>query len=248
MGWLWSSNPKPIEAPTLPDTTPATKPSAQTSTAQHSPRPEPPQSADDAELQKFMEFFKAEEAAAGSHQTNQQQGGPGPKPSPLPEWLAKMITPKDNPLYKEAEAPRRDPLSESLLPTDMSCRQAFDAAWGCNSVGGQWNAVYRYGEMRSCSEKWDDFWFCMRHRASSGPVKEEIIRAHYRNKEHAKYYAPGRVSSEDVWEARTRKVDPDTTFAQSIDVPDMGDEEWRRMESERRQKIRDGLGFDKSDS
>lgn len=196
-----------------------------------------------------MEFFKAEEAAAAASSRangDAQQQHTGPKPSPLPEWFAKMITPKDNPLYKEPDAPRRDPLSESLLPTDMSCRQAFDAAWGCNSVGGQWNAVYRYGEMRSCTERWDDFWFCMRHKSASGPVKEDLIRAHYRNKEHAKYYAPGRASSEDVWEARVQKVAPGSAFTETIDVPTMGDEEWRKMENERRQKIRDGLGFDKS--
>ncbi|EGX93429.1 hypothetical protein CCM_04803 [Cordyceps militaris CM01] len=241
MGWLWSSNSKPAETPLSQDTPPTQTPS-------QAPRAQPPQpkpqSADDAELQKIMDFFKADEAASSSSSGAARPHEPAP--SPLPEWLAKMITPKDNPRYKEADAPRRDPLSESLLPTDMSCRQAFDAAWGCNSVGGQWNAVYRYGEMRSCTEKWDDFWFCMRHKSSSGPVKEELIRTHYRNKEHAKYYAPGRASSEDVWEARTHKVAPDTAFTESIDVPTMGDEEWRKMESERRQKIRDGLGFEKS--
>ncbi|OAA76672.1 hypothetical protein LEL_06356 [Akanthomyces lecanii RCEF 1005] len=244
MGWLWSSNAKPTEAPTSQDPPPTNTP---TQTPPSQPSPPKPQSAEDAELQKFMEFFKAEEAAAASSRVNgDTQQHTGPKPSPLPEWFAKMITPKDNPLYKEPDAPRRDPLSESLLPTDMSCRQAFDAAWGCNSVGGQWNAVYRYGEMRSCTEKWDDFWFCMRHKSASGPVKEDLMRTHYRNKEHAKYYAPGKASSEDVWEARVQKVAPDTVFTESIDVPTMADEEWRKMESERRQKIRDGLGFDKS--
>lgn len=246
MGWLWSSNSKPNEA-TAPDNTsssPNTSSQAPVAPAASS-QPKPPQSAEDAELQKFMDFFKAEEAAAASQ--NRQGQKHEPKPSPLPEWLTKMITPKDNPLMKEPDAPRRDPLSESLLPTDMSCRQAFDMAWGCNSVGGQWNAVYRYGEMRSCSEKWDDFWFCMRNKSSSGPVKDDLMRAHYRNKEHNKYYAPGKPSSEDVWEARTHKVEPGMAFSEGIEIPTMGDDEWRKMESERRQKIRDGLGFDKSE-
>ncbi|KAJ6783088.1 hypothetical protein PWT90_08614 [Aphanocladium album] len=241
MGWLWSSNSKPAEAPTSQDASPTNTPPRAPPVPPSQPKP---QSGDDAELAKLMEFFKAEEAAASN--PNRDASQHQPKPSPLPEWFAKMITPKDNPLYKEPDAPKRDPLSESLLPTDMSCRQAFDMAWGCNSVGGQWNAVYRYGEMRSCSEKWDDFWFCMRHKSSSGPVKEDLMRTHYRNKEHAKYYAPGKASSEDVWEARKTKVDPDTVFTESIDVPTMGDEEWRKMENDRRQKIRDGLGFDKS--
>ncbi|OAR01001.1 hypothetical protein LLEC1_03354 [Akanthomyces lecanii] len=199
MGWLWSSNSKPAEVPTS-QITPPTNPSTQTPPSRP-PQPKP-QSAEDAELQKFMEFFKAEEAAAAaasSRANGDSQQHTGPKPSPLPEWLAKM-----------------------------------------------WNAVYRYGEMRSCTDKWDDFWFCMRHKSASGPVKEDLVRTHHRNREHAKYYAPGRPSSEDVWEARAEKVAPDTVFAERIDVPTMGDEEWREMESERRQRIRDGLGFDKS--
>lgn len=243
MGWLWSSNPKPTEAQVSQDI-PTTNTSTQPLTTATAPTSKP-QSADDVELQKFMDFFKAEEAAASNPNRSEQQQLP-PKPSPLPEWFAKMITPKDNPLYKEPDAPRRDPVSESLYPTDMSCRDAFDMAWGCNSVGGQWNAVYRYGEMRSCSEKWEDFWFCMRNRASSGPVKEELMRTHYRNREHAKYYAEGKSSSEDVWEPRTEKVAPGTVFAEAIELPSVGDEEWRKMETERRQKIRDRLGFDKS--
>ncbi|KAM3547894.1 hypothetical protein MY1884_009397 [Beauveria asiatica] len=244
MGWLWSSDSKPTETPTsqnIPPTSPATQPPP----TQQPTRPKP-QSAEDAELQKFMDFFKAEEAAAASS-SSRAVPPHEPKSSPLPEWLAKMITPKDSPLYKEADAPRRDPLSESLLPTEMSCREHFDAAWGCNLLGGQWNAVYRDGRMRTCSDKWDDFWFCMRHRASSGPVKEEAIRTHYRNKEYQKYYAPGKANSEDVWEARMEKMPPSTAFTEEIDPPSMGDEEWRIMELERRQKIRDELGFDKSD-
>ncbi|OAA59268.1 hypothetical protein ISF_06203 [Cordyceps fumosorosea ARSEF 2679] len=246
MGWLWTSNSTPAAAASpAPQDVPPTNPSSQTPPIQPPQPPQPKsQSPDDAELQKLMDFFKAEEAAAAASPSSSSQP---PKPSPLPEWLAKMVTPKDNPLYREPDAPRRDPLSESLLPTDMSCRQAFDAAWACNSVGGQWNAVYRYGEMRACSEKWDDFWFCMRHRAASGPVKEELVRAHYRNREHAKYYAPGKANSEDVWEARREKVRPGEAFAESIDLPVVADEEWREMETERRQKIRDGLGFGKTD-
>lgn len=240
MGWLWSS--KPASAAPSSETAPTNTSSQTPSPDSADASPPPQQSADDIEIQKFMEFFKAEEAAASQAPRKPQDE----KPSPLPEWLLKMVAPKDNPLVKEPDAPRRSPLSESLLPTDMSCRQAFDAAWGCNSVGGQWNAVYRYGEMRSCSEKWDDFWFCMRNKSHSGPVKDELVRSHYRNREFNKYYAPGRASSEDIWEAREKKVEPGSVFGEAIELPSVGDDEWRRQESERRQKIRDGLGFDRS--
>jgi len=127
----------------------------------------------------------------------------------------------------------------------MSCRQAFDLAWACNSLGGQWNSVYRYGAMRSCSEQWDDFWFCMRTKNYATDAKADAVRAHYRDKEHAKY-GPGKPSSEDIWEARTAKVPPGSTFTQSMDAPTVSDDEWREMETERRRHIRQGLGFDKA--
>lgn len=99
----------------------------------------------------------------------------------------------------------------------MSCRTAFDQAWACNGFGGQWNAVYRYGHMRSCSEQWDDFWFCMRMRSKTGKVKEDMIRARYREKEWKKY-GPGKPSSEDVWESRERKVEPGSVFNEEISL------------------------------
>lgn len=123
----------------------------------------------------------------------------------------------------------------------MSCRQAFDAAFHCNSLGGQWTSVYRAGSVRSCSEHWDDFWFCMRTRAYSSPQKEEAIRDHYRKKEYAKYFAPGRPSSTDVWEPRTEKVEPGSAFREPLDMPDVSDEEWRRREIERRRRVQEFL-------
>ncbi|KAK5998027.1 hypothetical protein PT974_00397 [Cladobotryum mycophilum] len=130
----------------------------------------------------------------------------------------------------------------------MSCRQAFDLAWSCNSLGGQWNAVYRQGTMRSCSHHWDAFWFCMRTKSYTAGVKEPAVREHYRRLEYEKYYAPGKPSSEDIWEARTEKVDQGTMFVEPIELPRVDDEEWRKMEDERRKRIRKDLGYEKSES
>ena len=66
-------------------------------------------------------------------------------------------------------------LEESLLPTEMSCRQAFDAAFYCQSLGGQFNNLYRYGTIRSCSENWKDFWFCMRTKGYPPEQKEGMV-------------------------------------------------------------------------
>ena len=89
----------------------------------------------------------------------------------------------------------------ALYPTSMSCRAAFDSAFYCQSLGGQWNNVYRYGELRNCKEKRADFWFCMRTNRGSmnDERRKEKIREHYKAKDQK--YREGK-SSEDVWEMR----------------------------------------------
>ncbi|KAK6825076.1 Early meiotic induction protein 1 [Apiospora arundinis] len=144
----------------------------------------------------------------------------------------------------DAERPQPlDPLSESLLPTTMSCRQAFDAAFYCQGVGSQFHSIYRAGTVRSCSEHWDDFWFCMRNRTASGPRKEEAVRDYYRRREWNKY-GPGRPSSADVWESRDEKVPYDSAFRETYESPTLGDEEWRVKEMEHRRAVQEALAKD----
>lgn len=240
MGWLWSSSSSSQDkSNTSTQDKPAAPPPAPSSSTGAPNEP----STDAAELQKFMDLFQAE-AASASKPSEQSSSTSSSSSS---SWFSRFSSSNDpSATANIPNAPRRDPVSESLLPTDMSCRQAFDLAWSCNGLGGQWNAVYRYGEMRSCSEQWNDFWFCMRLKSYSGPVKEEMVRTHYRNKEHAKYYEQGKPNSEDIWEARKIKVAPDSVFTEGIEPPAVGDEEWREQESARRSKIRSGLGYEKS--
>lgn len=159
-------------------------------------------------------------------------------------------------------------LGEAVLPTHMSCRQAFDLAWACQSPAGQWRAVYRHGGVRPCSQLWDDFWFCMRvKRLADGgdggdpdTPKAQAVRAHYRRKELDRYYAPGQPSSEDVWRSRTvdEVLPPGAVFTQNFQVviADDGDKAQgqddgaRRdadnilADAERRQNIRQKMGYD----
>lgn len=136
--------------------------------------------------------------------------------------------------------PRLSPLAESLLPTTMDCEQAFNQAFYCQSLGGQWNNIYRYGGVRSCSDNWDDFWFCMRVKGyQPGPVKDDMIREHYRNKHLAKY-GPGKPSSEDVWRERRERVEPGTAFSEQVEAPTVSDAEYQKWEMERMAKIRNG--------
>lgn len=149
------------------------------------------------------------------------------------------------PAAQQLQHPKQlDPISESLLPTTMVCRDALDAAFYCQSPGGQWNAVYREGNVRSCSDHWEDLWFCMRTRAMTGKMKEGMIRDHYRAKELRKY-GPGKPNSTDVWESREDKVEPGTAFTERYAPPNISDEEWRTLEIQNRRAVQDALAKEK---
>ncbi|TDZ37820.1 Early meiotic induction protein 1 [Colletotrichum spinosum] len=242
MGWLWAS-PSPPKSPAPGETS-----KAPTTTA---PPAKSTDSDMDPEIQKFLALF----------QSDGKQEEPAPEPTQQPtststskptstssssSWFSLKSSPNaPSQTNNRAITPPADPnsVSESLLPTEMSCRQAFDMAFHCQSVGGQWNSIYRYGTMRSCSEHWEDFWFCMRIKGYTGKMKEEVIKAHYRQKEHDKY-DDGKPNSEDVWQARTTKILPGTVFTEKFDEPALDDEEWQKMEMDRRRQIRTGLGIE----
>ncbi|KAI0381533.1 hypothetical protein F5Y04DRAFT_254777 [Hypomontagnella monticulosa] len=254
MGWMWSSSSSPSKGPNASEqNTPAS--AAKQAESEYS----------DPEIAKFMAQLQAEfggnskstsqptsesetkstpppptpSQSSSSSWTRSLWGFSSSKPAPEPTPTPSSILTKSTPSQPTATPERLDPISESLLPSTMSCRQAFDNAFHCNSLGGQWTAVYREGTVRSCSEQWEDFWFCMRTRTYPSPQKEEAIRAHYRAKEWAKYHAPGRASSADVWEPRAEKVERDTAFRERMEMPDVSDEEWRRMEIERRRRVQE---------
>lgn len=146
-----------------------------------------------------------------------------------------------------------DDPGSSQYPETMSCRVAFDYAFQCKTLRGQWQGAYRYGEWRDCSEPWADFWFCMRTRTWGTETRARATREYFADKERRKYYAPGARSSEDVWEARTTKVPVEEVFAHRdmvakgakvVGDAEAGDDsEWRAKESERRRKIRQELGI-----
>ncbi|KAF2488494.1 hypothetical protein BU16DRAFT_427512, partial [Lophium mytilinum] len=95
------------------------------------------------------------------------------------------------------------PSPDSLYPSTMSCSAAFDSAFYCQSLGGKFNDIYRYGELRSCSEHWASFWFCMRSKSLGAEERARKVQEHYREK--AARVKAGR-SSEDVWEVRGEPV------------------------------------------
>ncbi|KAJ6439634.1 6-phosphofructo-2-kinase 1 [Purpureocillium lavendulum] len=235
MGWLWTSSSAPKPSDSQQDARADSNPPSTGQTAA-------PNEPVDPEIQKFYDLFKNDDSSP-SPNANPSESSNDQSKSTLASWLTLKASPKSS--QAPPEAPIGDALSESLLPTDMSCRQAFDLAWSCNSLGGQFNAVYRYGEMRSCSEHWDDFWFCMRTKSYTGELKEKMVRAHYREKEWRRY-GSGKPNSEDVWESRTVKVPPGTAFTERVDAPTLSDDEWRRAEDSRRKAVRAELGHDQA--
>ena len=128
----------------------------------------------------------------------------------------------------------------------MSCRDAFDYAWHCHTPGSQWNAVYRYGGVRNCTELWDDFWFCMRTKNYGPEGRAEAIREHYRTKEEQKY-GGGKPSSEDVWESREERVPVGSVFKAEFSPPVVDDKQYRINEMERRRRIRRELGLESNE-
>lgn len=101
------------------------------------------------------------------------------------------------------ERPKED-YSNSLYASTMSCSACFDQAYYCSSVGGQLNNVYRYGALRSCSDLWAQWRFCMRTKVMSEDTKHSKIREF--NQRRAAKYKMG-PSSEDVWELRKEPVE-----------------------------------------
>ncbi|KAF5678887.1 early meiotic induction 1, partial [Fusarium heterosporum] len=131
MGWLWSSAPPSEDKTSAPvKETPPTISTTSTSTSISAPITTPSSNSNaDPEIQKFLELFEAEKNAKPSPATQEEESS---STSTLPSWLTlKKSSRPSAPM--PSDIPPRDPLSEALLPAEMSCRQAFDQAWACNS-------------------------------------------------------------------------------------------------------------------
>ncbi|EON66824.1 hypothetical protein W97_06226 [Coniosporium apollinis CBS 100218] len=211
MGWWWKSDP---QTPVLHPSDPTPDPLPTASQPPASPReiadgPSHPHSHDsdpmpkqartrdeqaDAELSSFL----AELASPGSRQHGVQSSGgadaAGPSHTNASTALSTSTSSQPPP---KAESSNDDLTS---YPTTMSCRAAFDSAFYCQSLGGQFNAIYRHGQLRSCAPLWSDFWFCMRLKSYSEEEKAEMVSGRYREKEEK--VRQGR-NSEEVWVRRT---------------------------------------------
>lgn len=233
MGWLWSSDAPASPTPPIPEKS-ASTPLQSTPETSVAPTQSKPFSRDELAEQELQSFLKEIDAEVKTSSTKYNRV-PRSLPSSAPATKTVQPTPSQS-----SDDPN-EPLSSQLLPTTMSCRTAFDAAFYCNSFGGRFNDLYRYGNLRSCSETWGDFWFCMRTRTYSSPEKENAIKEHYRQKESRKYdKGLGRESSEDVWKPRERKLEWGAAFNKEFEEFEGSDEEWRDQQRRWRREHREG--------
>lgn len=202
MGWLWSSSPTSSDNEAI-HTSSTAKPDWALSDEQRQrifgqPRPEQnPQESRESKADKELEALinslsfpdpKSRDAAS------QRSENPTPEQQQEDRAIHERILP-DGTLNISREA---------LYPRTMSCRQAFDQAYYCQSLGGKFKDIYRFGALQSCSEQWGAFWFCMRTKSLSPQERERQIREHYAEREGRRRKAFG--NSEDVWELRTKAV------------------------------------------
>ncbi|KAJ5090376.1 hypothetical protein N7532_009060 [Penicillium argentinense] len=179
MGWWWSSSPEKDSK----NETASTHTSAPEELVPNAPPPKqltPDQQAE-LEFSQILASLREEEDTFAKNLQQMQSESNGTDAKFSPDQPTSAIAP------------------DSLYQDTMSCRQAFDYAFFCQSFGGQFVNVYRYGEMRSCSEHWDNFWLCMKTRGWSDELRKKTIRDHNRKK--AIKYKTG-PSSEDVWDVR----------------------------------------------
>lgn len=184
MGWWWTSSLQRDDIRNKP--TPPSNPSEPAPQNVAPPKELTPDEQADLEFSQILASLQEAEAASSSKALNGS--------SPFNGNVADATGPSE---------PSSSIAPESLYADEMSCRTAFDYAFFCQSFGGQFVNVYRYGELRSCSEHWDNFWLCMRTRSWSDRLRKKAIRAH--NVKKAIKYKTG-PSSEDVWDVR---LEPD---------------------------------------
>ena len=186
MGWFWGDSAAKEESPSYIRDESSSRPELATpQPPQPSPEAIPVQprvlSRDeqaDAELQDFLKEFHTEQEDASPSQ-----------PAPITSQI------------------NHSSIAPSVLyPTTMSCRAAFDSAFYCQSLGGQFTSIYRYGKIRNCSDQWHNFWFCM--RTNRGVMGEEErkrrIQDHYRGRDTKYENGP---SSEDIWRLREVRIE-----------------------------------------
>ena len=223
MGWLWtspndSSTSTPIGDSNQSDSSDRGQFLSQVNVAKETTSPFPTQDAPSTEPTPTLTRDEAADAELRAFLTS----------------LEEPRTPQNSTKTLSSSTFRQNSSDPALInptdvhPTTVSCRAAFDAAFYCASLGGQFTSLYRYGQLRQCSQEWSDFWWCMRTNRSFMSDEERAKKVLERGvrREREKYGGEGRGSSEDVWERRGRKVQG--AFNGDLDTLERQEWEWQR--------------------
>ena len=216
MGYWWSSSsssssppPQAQESQTYQETV-AVATTQSTSPALSHTRPEPlsPDQQADKEFESFFATLEANAPSDTPHYTRSTKPNDStttPLQQEIFDSAQHVPSGSINASTSHVDLDTLDITPKALYPRTMSCRQAFDQAFYCQSLGGKFNDLYRYGGIRSCSPQWSQFWFCMRVRTLSDKEREHQTAEWYESREdRIKKERAG--SSEDVWELRTEPV------------------------------------------
>ncbi len=203
MGWWW--NPTASKAPTpsslehevLQDAHLDSPPTTMEPVKQNLSREEQA----NQDLMEMLKEFQAQSETERNERIQSRESGVLSYTSPIPDDIS----------------------PDSLYPSEIHCRSAFDYALFCQSFGGQFVNIYRYGTFRSCSNHWEDFWLCMRTRQWDEKDRIKAIKEHYRKK--AVKYKTG-PSSEDVWEVRREPVKD--AFQDSLEELEAKIQHWKK--------------------
>ncbi|KAK4550847.1 hypothetical protein LTR36_000427 [Oleoguttula mirabilis] len=218
MGWLWSSSPRPaadkpaslegvgVDAAPVAPAEPQPRNFALTDEqrtrifgqlgARSSSNASREEKAD-AELDAFLQSFAAPDSTASAPSTVTSPDGQAPNHAP-----PQQTRPAYDRLLPDGSINIHP---TATYPRAMSCRQAFDQAFYCQSLGGKFNDIYRYGHLKDCSEQWGAFWFCMRARQLPDKDKEPMISDYYAERDERRRKEFG--NSENIWELREKAVE-----------------------------------------
>ncbi|GAB7366080.1 hypothetical protein MBLNU230_g7645t1 [Neophaeotheca triangularis] len=169
----------------------------------------------DAELNAFLASLDNPNNANTTQSTTTTTPSTTTTTTPTPQTPSTSIPPT-NPDGTPSIHP------QTLYPRELSCRQLFDQAFYCQSLGGKFNDIYRFGTLQACNEHWSAFWFCMRARSLDKGERERQVVEFYRDRDERRRKQWG--SSEDVWPLRERMVE--RAFWRDPDVEEGGEREW----------------------
>lgn len=193
MGWMWSSAPSDQQPPSNPtpreSTTTSKSPSSDALPATQEQPPPITKSSNreelaEAKLRSFLQSLEPPDRPASDivPTTTADRSSISSQNNLRPSGLV--------------------PLTPShTLPSSVSCRTIFDNAFHCQSLGGQWNSLYRYGGLRNCSGLWYEFWWCMRTNRGFMTEEERKRRVMRRYEEKERVLREG-PNSEDIWQQR----------------------------------------------